>query len=104
MKQKIKKAGCVILACLLFSNILCGCEKKNEHQFDATIIEVQEEFIMVEAFPGEVVAGEVQVWTGNLDKKVISTLEEGMTVRITNDGKMTMSLPPQMTAVEMEIL
>lgn len=72
----------------------------SENQFDAKVLEIHDEYLMVEALEGQTVAGEVQVWTGLLKEGEIPNLEEGTIVRITHDGKMTMSLPPQMSAVE----
>lgn len=74
--------------------------EKTENQFDAKVAEVQKEYIMVEALDGQTIAGEVQVWIGLLSDDEIPELKVGDTVRITHDGKMTMSLPPQMSAVE----
>ena len=74
--------------------------EKTEYQFDANIVEIQDEYIMVNTLGGESIEGNVHVWTGNIDADVLETLEVGDVVRVTHDGKMTMSLPPQMSAVE----
>lgn len=78
-----------------------GTEKNDnkENQFDAKVTEIRSEYLMVEALDGQLIAGEVQVWIGNLSSDDIPKLQIGDTVRITHDGKMTMSLPPQMSAV-----
>lgn len=103
----------IIAFVLLAMVLLCvGCKdgskstegekptEPSENQFDAKVLEVQDEYLMVEALEGQTIAGEVQVWTGLLKEGEIPNLEEGTIVRITHDGKMTMSLPPQMSAVE----
>ena len=71
-----------------------------ENQFDAKVIEIYDEYIMVEALEEQEVVGEVRVQIGLLSQDEILEIKKGDTVRITHDGKMTMSLPPQMTAVE----
>lgn len=75
-------------------------DKPSENQFDAKVLEVHDEYLMVEAMEGQTVAGEVQVWTGLLSEDEIPELEKDVVIRITHDGKMTMSIPPQMSAVE----
>ena len=71
-----------------------------ENLFDAKVIEIYDEYIMVEALEEQDVVGEVRVQIGLLSQDEILEIKKGDTVRITHDGKMTMSLPPQMTAVE----
>ena len=103
----------IIVLVLLATVLLCvGCKdgskstegevpaEPSENQFDAKVLEIHDEYLMVEALEGQTVAGEVQVWTELLSEDEIPKLEEGVIVRITHDGKMTMSLPPQMSAVE----
>lgn len=110
MKKKIKS---IIFVVLIIGILACvGCkgetesiEKQNytepmENQFDAKVLEIHDEYLMVEALEGQTIAGEVQVWTGLLSEDEIPELEKDIIVRITHDGKMTMSLPPQMSAVE----
>ncbi len=75
-----------------------------ENQFDAKVIENCDEYIMVEALEGQDIVGEVRVQIGLLSQDEISEIEKGATVRITHDGKMTMSIPPQMTAVEIMLI
>lgn len=102
-----------VVLVLLAIVILCvGCKggskvmegekttEPSENQFDAKVLEVHDEYLMVESLEGQTISGEVQVWTGVLSEDEIPELEEGVIVRITHDGKMTMSLPPQMSAVE----
>jgi hypothetical protein len=72
----------------------------SEYQFDAIVLEIHDDYIMVEALEGQQIVGEVRVQLGLLTEKQIPNMKKGDTVRITHDGKMTMSLPPQMTAVE----
>ena len=72
-----------------------------EYQFDATVLEICEEYLMVDALEGQNVAGEVKVWVAALKNDALSGIKVGDTVRITHDGKMTMSIPPQMSAVEL---
>ena len=74
--------------------------KPLENQFDAVILSVEEDYVMVEALEGQNITGEVRVNTGLLETEQLSSLEKDDVVRITHDGKMTMSIPPQMTAVE----
>lgn len=72
---------------------------------DAKILEIQEEYLMVEALEDQTIAGEVQIWIGLLKDKDVPKLKVGDVARIPHDGKMTMSLPPQMSAVgRIEIL
>lgn len=75
-----------------------------ENQFDAKVLEIYDEYIMVEALEGQDVVGEVRVQIGLLKKDEIPKLNQGDNVRITHDGKMTMSLPPQMTAEELLVI
>ena len=110
MKNNLKRIILLVLATIALFCVGCkGTSKTSEeqvstepceNQFDAKVIEVHDEYLMVEALEGQTVAGEVQVWTGLLSEDEIPELEEGIVVRITHDGKMTMSLPPQMSAVE----
>jgi len=79
-------------------------EKLQENQFDATVTDVQKEYIMVQASDGQTVSGEVHVWIGNVSGENLPKIKVGDTVRITHDGKMTMSLPPQMSATELRVL
>ena len=72
----------------------------SENQFDAKILAVTEDYIMVEALEGQNISGEVRVNTGLLKSEDVVSLEKDEIVRITHDGKMTMSIPPQMTAIE----
>ena len=66
---------------------------------DGKVVEIHEEYLMIEALEGQTVSGEVQIWIGLLSEKEIPELKEGDIVHIPHDGKMTMSLPPQMSAV-----
>lgn len=75
-----------------------------EHQFDAVVLEIDQESLMVQALEGQNVAGEVKVWIGLLEDTEMSGIKVGDTVRITHDGKMTMSIQPQMSAVELTVL
>lgn len=75
-----------------------------ENQFDAKVLEIYDDYIMVEAMEGQDIVGEVRVQLGLLEKKEIPNLEKNDIVRITHDGKMTMSLPPQMTAIEIMLI
>lgn len=117
MEKRIIKVGIMVLCSLIIVGLVVGCKAKKttgkeqtertaptEYQFDAKVLEKQEEYMMVEAFEGQVVAGEVQVWTGLLEGNDHSSIKAGDVVRITHDGKMTMSLPPQMSAVEIEVI
>lgn len=72
-----------------------------EYQFDATVLSTENDSMMVEALEGQTVVGEVKVWIGLLDDTEMSEIKAGDTVRITHDGKMTMSIPPQMSAVKL---
>lgn len=101
----------IILLVLIATVLFCfGCKGKpekvepQENQFDAKVLEIHDEYLIVEALEGQTIAGEVQVWTGLLSEKDIPELEEGVIVRITHDEKMTMSLPPQMSAIEKIII
>ena len=117
MKKRIIKAGIMVLCSLAIAGLVVGCKAKKttgeeqtektaptEYQFDANVLEIKEEYIMVEALEGQTVAGEVQVWTGLLKEKDHFSIKAGDVVRITHDGKMTMSLPPQMSAVEIDVI
>ena len=79
-------------------------EEKTENQFDAKVIEICAEYIMVEALEGQDIVGEVRVQLGLISKNDIPKLKKNDTVRITHDGKMTMSLPPQMTAEDILLI
>lgn len=95
--------GMLVVACGKTTTELENKDKlpePSQYQFDAKVMEVNEDYIMVEALEGQTVVGEVRVQTGLLSEDEIPELEKGDTVRITHDGKMTMSIPPQMTAVE----
>jgi len=72
----------------------------SEYQFDAKVLEIQDDYILVEALEGQQIVGEIRVQIGLLTEKQVPRMKKGDTVRITHDGKMTMSIPPQMTAVE----
>lgn len=76
-------------------------DEKKKNQFDATVLEIMDDYIMVEASEGQDIVGEVRVQTGLLSETEMPELKKGDVVRVTHDGKMTMSLPPQMTAVEL---
>lgn len=78
--------------------------KPAENQFDAKVLEIYDGYIMVEAWEGQDIVGEVHVQLGLLKEDEIPKLEKGDCVRITHDGKMTMSLPPQMTAIEIMLI
>lgn len=75
-----------------------------EYQFEAVVLAIDKESLMVQALEGQNVAGEVKVWIGLLEDTEMSGIKVGDTVRITHDGKMTMSIPPQMSAVELTVL
>ena len=79
-------------------------DEMKDNQFDATVTDVQKEYIMVQASDGQTVSGEVHVWIGNVNGENLPKIKVGDTVRITHDGKMTMSLPPQMSATELRVL
>ena len=74
------------------------------NQFDAKVLEIYDDYIMVEALEGQDVVGEVRVQLGLISKDDIPKLKKNDTVRVTHDGKMTMSLPPQMTALEITLI
>lgn len=117
----MKKRLWIIMTAILVVGVLGACgkasadagtqetndEKKNEisepteNQFDATVLEILDDYIMVEALEEQDIVGEVRVQTGLLTETEMPELKEGDVVRVTHDGKMTMSLPPQMTAVEL---
>ena len=79
-------------------------EEKKENQFDATVTAVEDGYLMVEADQGQRIVGEVKVMTGLLEKSTMESVKAGCRVRVTHDGKMTMSLPPQMSALELFLL
>ena len=114
MKKKIFTLFGVIFILAMFV-MACGNEKKvdeaqkipskpAENQFDAKVLEIYDGYIMVEALEGQDIVGEVHVQLGLLKEDEIPKLEKGDCVRITHDGKMTMSLPPQMTAIEIMLI
>ncbi len=113
----MKKIAWILIFSLAIVGVIAGCKAKEttnekqaeeavptEYQFDAIVLEIHEEYIMVEALEGQTVAGQVQVWTGLLNELGYSKMKVGDVVRITHDGKMTMSLPPQMSAVEIKVI
>ncbi|MBQ2987091.1 MAG: hypothetical protein IJE23_06370 [Tyzzerella sp.] len=114
MKKKIFTLFGVIFILAMFV-MACGNEKKvdeaqkipskpAENQFDAKVIEIYDEYIMLEALEGQDVVGKVRIQTGLLSQDEILEIEKGDTVRITHDEKMTMSIPPQMTAIEIMLI
>ena len=75
-------------------------DTQTENKFNAKILLIEDEYIMVEALVDQNITGEVRINTGLLTKESLKSLQKGNLVCITHDGKMTMSIPPQMTAVE----
>jgi hypothetical protein len=59
---------------------------------------------MVEALEGQDIVGEVRVQLGLISRNDMPKLKKNDIVRITHDGKMTMSLPPQMTALDITLI
>ncbi len=74
-------------------------ETLGENEFLAEVKEVQEEYVMVQALEGHIQNQEVQVWTGMLEE--MPKLQEGDRVRVIDRGQMTMSIPPQVSAVKL---
>lgn len=106
-----KRVSVIVAILFVIGIVVIGCSKEpanqkveepplTEYQFDATVLEICGEYLMVDALDGQPVAGEIKVWIGLLKDNKISEMREGDTVRITHDGKMTMSIPTQMSAVE----
>ena len=58
MKKSMIKAGIIMICLLAVAGVITGCKAKEtineEYQFDATVLEIQEEYIMVEALEGQV--------------------------------------------------
>lgn len=75
-----------------------------ENQFDAKVLEIYDDYIMVEALEGQDIVGEVRVQLGLISRNDMPKLKKNDTVRITHDGKMTMSLPPQMIALDITLI
>lgn len=71
-----------------------------ENQFLALVTEIGDDYLMTEAKEGHIKNQQVQVWTGLLDHKMIVDIRVGDTVRITDRGQMTMSIPPQVSATD----
>ena len=78
--------------------------KPAENQFDAKVLEIYDDYIMVEALEGQDIVGEVRVQLGLISRNDMPKLKKNDTVRITHDGKMTMSLPPQMIALDITLI
>ena len=106
-----KRVSVIVPILFVIGIVVIGCSKEpsnqkveetplTEYQFDATVLEIYDEYLMVDALEGQSVVGEIKVWIGLLKDNKISGMREGDTVRITHDGKMTMSIPTQMSAVE----
>lgn len=74
-------------------------ETLGENEFLAEVKEVQEEYVIVQALEGHIQNQEVQVWTGMIEE--MPKLQEGDRIRITDRGQMTMSIPPQVSAVKL---
>lgn len=105
------------MSLLVATMVMTGCKAKEmtkeneaqkdaptEHQFDATVSKVAEDYIVVVALPDQTIVDEVKVWTGLLSGEEIPEMEVDATVRITHNGRMTMSIPPQMSAVAIEVI
>ena len=75
-----------------------------ENQFNAKVLEIYDDYIMVEALKGQDIVGEVRVQLGLISRNDMPKLKKNDTVRITHDGKMTMSLPPQMIALDITLI
>jgi hypothetical protein len=75
-----------------------------ENQFNAKVLEIYNDYIMVEALEGQDIVGEVRVQLGLISRNDMPKLKKNDTVRITHDGKMTMSLPPQMIALDITLI
>lgn len=80
------------------------CKSTGENQFKAKVMEIADDYIMVEALDNQAIVGEVRVNMGLLKDDVIQQLKEGDIVLVTHDGTSTMSIPPQMTALELCVL
>lgn len=78
--------------------------KPAENQFNAKVLEIYDDYIMVEALEGQDIVGEVRVQLGLISRNDMPKLKKNDTVRITHDGKMTMSLPPQMIALDITLI
>ena len=74
------------------------------NQFNAKVLEIYDDYIMVEALEGQDIVGEVRVQLGLISRNDMPKLKKNDTVRITHDGKMTMSLPPQMIALDITLI
>lgn len=79
-------------------------QPNDENQFKAKVTEITDEYIMVEALDEQTIVGEVRLNTGLIKDDIIQQLQEGDIVLVTHDGTSTMSIPPQMTALELCIL
>ena len=75
-----------------------------ENQFNAKVLEIYDDYIMVEELEGQDIVGEVRVQLGLISRNDMPKLKKNDTVRITHDGKMTMSLPPQMIALDITLI
>lgn len=115
----MKKYVAVICCLLCVAMGMLGCVKSEgnntkeagvpkettlaENQFVAEVLEVSDEYLMVRAVKGHIKEQELQVWT-ELVKDKMPKLKVGDTVRITDRGQMTMSIPAQVSATEILLL
>lgn len=115
----MKKYVAVICCLLCVATGMIGCTKKEgndnkdvgvknemtlaENQFIAEVLEVSDEYLMVRAVKGHINDQELQVWTEFVKDKM-PKLKAGDTVRITDRGQMTMSIPAQVSATEILLL
>lgn len=88
----------VILAVLFIFMQIRGVNTENAY-FDATVLSVNNNFILVQAEENQAVSGTVEVSTEGLSTEEISALEEGMKICIEYDGKMTRSIPARVPEV-----
>lgn len=94
----------VILAVIfIFSQV--NKEKEPEYTFEAAVLEVQDDRILVEVTGGDMALGEAELLTEGWKEKKLPELEAGMKIKVGFDGMSTRSLPPQIPGVsKIEIL
>lgn len=84
----------VILAVIFIFSQVTG-QKEPEYTFEATVLEVNENVLLVEVTGGDMALGEAELLTENMDENKLPKLEAGMKISVAFDGISTRSLPPQ---------
>lgn len=88
----------VILAVIFIFSQATG-QKEPEYTFEASVLEVNENAVLVEVTGGDMTPGEAELLTESWKDKKLPALEPGMKIKVGFDGMSTRSLPPQVPGV-----